>query len=127
MGVWNYKIKNHKIDEIDAIRALIRMKAANVEIPKDFPFSTFLFCGCKKRSCELLVSPAELIDRYNNGDIGFTTTGYMAAALYMYLLKYLSLKVNTPESLGLMFEAGRLQGIREERRKHNKRKEGKTL
>ena len=118
-------VKDYSVNMHRAMEALMTLKAANVEVPKDFPFSKFQFCGCKKVSHDLLVSPTELIDRYKNGDIGYANVEYMAESMYEYFHTYI-LRERERTYLCLLFEAGRLQGIREERRKHNKRKEGKT-
>ena len=102
--------------------AVIAAKASGEnDIEETYVYGKMNFCGSKKQLKELLISPEEIIQMKDKGLIkmGVASISY---AIYCYFNKRLT--YNEKELLiayGMLFEAGRLQGIREERQKRKKR------
>lgn len=81
----------------------------------------YQFCGSKKHFKDLLVSPEEIMQLSDND---FFTMDVNAIGYAFYWYFYFKLKRKDRVLIrhyGMIFEAGRIQGIREERQKRKKR------
>jgi hypothetical protein len=116
------------IERNDALRwaelAVDAKAAGEKDIAEKYVYGSAHFCGSKKNPKELLVSPEEIItlrdkELFITRDV--VSIGY---AIYCYFAKRLTFDENQLSiAYGMLFEAGRLQGIREERQR---RKKGST-
>ena len=116
------------MDRNDAIRkaeAVIAAKAAgDKDIAETFVYGNARFCGSKKHFKELLVSPEEILKLREKEFLTMDVVS-ISYALYCYFSKRLTFnEKNLFIPYGMLFEAGRLQGIREERQRRKKGSHG---
>ena len=115
------------IERNDAFRmaeiAVAAKAAGETDIAEKYVYGSANFCGSKKNPKELLVSPEEIL-RLRNENFITRDVVSIADAIYCYFAKRLTFDENQLFiAYGMLFEAGRLQGIREERQR---RKKGST-
>lgn len=103
--------------------AVAAKAAGETDIAETYVYGSAHFCGSKKKPKELLVSPEEIL-RLRNEIFITRDVVSIAYAIYCYFTKRLTFNENQLFiAYGMLFEAGRLQGIREERQR---RKKGST-
>ena len=115
------------IERNDAFRmaeiAVAAKVAGETDIAGKYVYGSAHFCGSKKNPKELLVSPEEIL-RLRNDNFITRDVVSIADAIYCYFTKRLTFdETQLSIAYGMLFEAGRLQGIREERQR---RKKGST-
>ena len=112
------------IERNDALRwaeiAVAAKAAGETDIAEKYVYGSANFCGSKKNPKELLVSPEEIL-RLRNENFITRDVDSIGYAIYCYFAKRMTFDENQLSiAYGMLFEAGRLQGIREERQKRKK-------